>query len=84
MPVIRERFDQVLAGPRLMRSAGPVYLTSARHGMGERISMPLSDDGSRCDGIFGATLYSLDRAGSREQAIGRDLANETVDFFDIS
>jgi hypothetical protein len=82
LPVIRERFDRVVEGPLLMRSAGPVYVTSGRHGAGERISMPLSDDGSRCDGIFGATVYTIGNA-SPDNRVVRYVEGEEVEFFDI-
>ena len=80
MPVIRERFDRVVNGPRLMRSAGPVYRASGRHGTGERISMPLADDGIRSDGIFGATVYAIGDAGQDNRVV-RDVASEEVEFF---
>src|SRR5258708_21371500 len=39
---IRERLEPVRAGPKLCLTTSRVYVTSGRHGTGERISMPLS------------------------------------------
>jgi hypothetical protein len=84
MPGIRERLDHVLAGPKLMRSIGRVYATSGRHGIGERISMPLSDDGSRSDGIFGATAYTFELPVQRGQTVEPEARGEEVEFFGLS
>jgi hypothetical protein len=82
-PIIRERLDFLLARPRLMRSTGSVYLNSGRHGVGERISLPLSDGGSHPDGIFGATAYLLNYPVPRDQRLELEAAQEEVEFFDL-
>ena len=82
-PVIRERFARVMAGPRLMRSAGRVYVTSRRHGSGERISLPLADDGVSCDGIIGATVYTFDRPVGQDEKIENDEREEAIEFFEF-
>jgi len=51
------RFRKVVAERALYRSTGTVFHQAERHGYGERIIMPLSDDGVTIDGIFGATQY---------------------------
>jgi hypothetical protein len=51
------RSKQVIAKPALFRSDGDIFHMPDRHGYGERIIMPLSDNGGAADGIFGATQY---------------------------
>ena len=51
------RSRQVIARPALFRSDGDIFHLPDRHGYGERIIMPLSEDGGAADGIFGATQY---------------------------
>jgi hypothetical protein len=54
-------FKRVVAGPQFFRERGPVYIHLGRACLGERIVMPLADDGTNCDGIIGATLFELNR-----------------------
>lgn len=51
------RSKQVITRPALFRSNGDIFHMLDCHGYGERIIMPLSEDGGRADGIFGATQY---------------------------
>jgi hypothetical protein len=84
MPVLRERLARVLAGPGFMWNYGRVYVTSGRGGFGERLSLPLSEEGVRADGIFGATVYTFE--GSQvlpRQRLERDVSDEEVEFFDL-
>jgi hypothetical protein len=50
------RFRRVVQEPALYRHAGVLYRQQAHDGLGERIMMPLSDDGVTGDSILGATL----------------------------
>jgi hypothetical protein len=84
MPIIRERFDRMLSGPLFMHSAGPVYVTSGRYGVGERISMPLSDSGRGADGVFGATVYTFDGMAHVDQEVHIEPSTEEVEFFDLA
>lgn len=52
-----QRCKRVVCEPALMRSEGTVFQHIDRHGIGERIIMPLADDGAEGDGILGATIY---------------------------
>jgi hypothetical protein len=54
-PWVRERFRRVVMEPALYNHAGTVYTQMDRHGFGERILLPLSEDGIAADGILGAT-----------------------------
>lgn len=51
------RSRQVIGRPALFRSNGDVFHMTDCHGYGERIIMPLAEDGIEADGIFGATQY---------------------------
>jgi hypothetical protein len=82
VPVLRERLARVLAGPALMWAYGLVYVTSGRRGFGERLGLPLSEDGVRADGIFGATVYTFDTgAAPPRERLERDISDEVVEFF---
>ena len=48
---------RVVCEPALYIGKGMVFKYVDRHGQGERIIMPLADDGILGDGIFGATVY---------------------------
>jgi len=52
-----QRCKRVVCEPALMRSKGMVFQHVDRHGIGERIIMPLADNGTDGDGILGATIY---------------------------
>ncbi len=61
--VAAEHFDAVNAGfldvVRLRQAAltsGPIYRCLERVALGERLALPLSDDGETADGIIGATI----------------------------
>jgi hypothetical protein len=54
---LSSRFRDVMRKPALFRGSGTVFRQEDRHGDGERIIMPLSEDGRSIDGIFGATQY---------------------------
>jgi hypothetical protein len=83
VPLVHSRYRTVLDGPSFMRGYGPVYLRIGKHGFGERIVLPLAQDGVTADGILGATIYRLDvpmnLAGSGEI----DYRKEQLDFFPL-
>ncbi len=58
------RFRKVVMDAALYRSDGAVFHQAERHGYGERIIMPLSDDGVTMNGIFGATQYQTELAAT--------------------
>jgi len=58
----RKVFDwhrRVVTEPALAHGEGLVFSHVGRLGIGERIIMPLAEDGSTGDGIFGATAYEI-------------------------
>jgi hypothetical protein len=60
-PVVFERTRRVVREPCLARHQGIVHRQTDRIGTGERIVLPLSDNGEQADGILGATEYKITR-----------------------
>lgn len=58
-PVLFARSKRIITQPALMRGSGLAFRHLDRYGTGERIMMPLAEDGEHGDGIFGATEYHL-------------------------
>lgn len=56
---IREQFHRVLDEPAIYVGRGAVFDYAGHYGTGERIIMPLADDGSQADGLLGATTYAF-------------------------
>lgn len=54
---IVERHRRAMAEPSLVHGRGPVFAHAGRHGIGERIILPLAEDGEHADGLLGATVY---------------------------
>jgi len=69
------RSKRLIAEPAFYHAVGVVFQHIDRFGKGERIMMPLADDGVTGDGIFGATLY-LAQPGAPE-----DDSGETESWF---
>lgn len=63
-----QRCKRVVTEPALMRSEGTVFQFVERYGVGERIAMPLANDGTTGDGIFGATIYDAYRGSPGEMS----------------
>ena len=57
-PKIFARHRRVVTEPCLVHGSGQVFIHAHRIGIGERIIMPLAEDGVHGDGLFGATLYN--------------------------
>lgn len=56
VPWVSKLFKRVVATPALYSHSGTVFQQSGCAGFGERILLPLSDDGIAADGVLGATL----------------------------
>lgn len=50
---------RITCEPALFHGKGMVFHHLERIGLGERIMLPLADDGSQGDGILGATTYEM-------------------------
>jgi len=53
------RAKRLLSEPALFHSEGKVFHHFERIGRGERIMLPLAEDGRHGDGILGVTIYEL-------------------------
>jgi hypothetical protein len=53
---VRGLFERVVGEPALYNHAGLFFRQQDRDGLGERVMMPLSEDGHRADGVLGATI----------------------------
>ena len=53
------RAKRVILDPALYRGSGKVFDHFERIGCGERIILPLAEDGEHGDGILGATIYEM-------------------------
>lgn len=74
------RHRRVVTEPCLAHGNGPVFLHVGRRGHGERIILPLAEDGSHGDGIVGITVYDLP-AGPSD--FGKALAAEQITYFPL-
>ena len=70
---------RVVLEPALAYGAGKVYSRIDRNFTGERIVMPLAEDGAQGDGILGATVY-LATAGV---GAAPSSADEKLEFFPV-
>jgi hypothetical protein len=66
-PALFARAKRVVIEPAFMRGHGLVFQHLGRYGTGERIILPLADDGEHGDGLLGATEYSVTAEPTREQ-----------------
>jgi len=73
---------RVVTEPAAMRGTGMIYSGLGFNFTGERIIMPLADDGRNGDGIIGATFYR--RFENEDDAASRaDLSRDHVAFFPL-
>jgi hypothetical protein len=75
------RYRRVLEQPAFMCNQGAVFSLHGGVGVGERIVMPLAEDGIHPDGILGATVYRLNGSRGRERLKSSEL--QSVEFFPI-
>jgi hypothetical protein len=72
--------QRVVVQPAFARGSGLIYRRLGRNFTGERIIVPLADDGLHADGLIGATVYNPIAGGIQEE--GPHLTGEErVDFF---
>lgn len=53
------RHSRVVCDPSIVICHGMIFSHAGRQGTGERLILPLADDGSHGDGLIGATTYEL-------------------------
>jgi hypothetical protein len=67
-PWLFARAKRVVCEPSLFLGSGMVFRHVERIGKGERIMLPLADDGADGDGVLGATVYEPRRSAPAEDA----------------
>ena len=82
--VVLDRYKAVIAGPRIMRTTGHVHMKTGRHGIGERLVLPLADDGITGDGVLGVTEYRLNIADAKSVGAAIDHHHEDITFYPLA
>ena len=77
------RHRRVVTEPAFFHGAGMVFARQGFATAGERIGLPLSEDGEVGDGIIGATYYSLLPKPEPERPLGPDFTPEQAGFFPL-
>jgi hypothetical protein len=77
------RHKRIVSEPALFHGSGFVFRHLGREGIGERIIMPLADDGIHCDGILGTTRYVFPSAEQLERPPSRDGSAEKEEFLPL-
>ena len=81
-PKIFARHRRVVTEPCFAHGSGQVFAHARRVGLGERIIMPLAEDGVHGDGLFGATLYN---SHPHERPLLADpTLGEKVEFYSLT
>jgi len=81
--IVLERYRAVISGPQIMHTAGHVHMKTGRHGIGERIVLPLSEDGVTGDGVLGATEYRLNIGDAKTVGAAIDHHHEKIAFYPL-
>ncbi|MBI2253897.1 MAG: PAS domain-containing protein [Proteobacteria bacterium] len=76
---IYARHRQVVTEPCFAHGIGAVFIHADRYGEGERIILPLAEDGLIGDGIIGATYYRF----VDNPPVGSRMLEETVSYFSL-
>jgi len=82
--VVLERYKTVMIGPRIMHTTGHVHMKTGRHGIGERIVLPLGEDGVHGDGVIGATQYRLNIGDAKRVGAAIDHHHEDINYYPVS
>jgi len=78
-----DRYMRVVSGPCLMHQRGVVFADVGRHGLGERIVLPVSDDGVRVNGVLGAAVYRPWSTAGAERALYLEGLSEELAFVSL-
>ncbi len=82
--VVLERYKTVIRTPSILHSTGHVHMKTGRHGVGERLVLPLADDGITGDGILGVTEYRLSIADAKSVGAAIDHHHEDIAFHPLA
>lgn len=78
-----QRLRHIITEPCFMYERGPIFLYAGRWGPGERIALPLAEDGVHADGIIGMTVYELLSRPGDKSALDRSQTAEERRFFPL-
>jgi len=81
--IVFPRHRRVVTEPGFMHGTGMVFARMGYTMAGERIGLPLAEDGEIGDGIIGGTFYSALPRLDEERPLGPDFAPEQVTFFPL-
>ncbi|HLZ74802.1 PAS domain-containing protein [Phenylobacterium sp.] len=77
------RYRRILDEPAAMVNSGFVFSLIGGSGIGERVALPLADDGEHPDGVFGATIYRVTGERLARYRVTVASGRETVRFFPL-
>jgi PAS domain len=72
---VRDRYRRIVTEPAVFHGIGRVFFTIGNPGLGERLVVPLADEGGVAMQIFGATFYDFSENPWR----GQNLSHEEVE-----
>ena len=75
----KAELTRVVTGPMIYRCRGPLFRAGGHTVDGERIVLPLAEDGSRGDGLLGASEYPVPPV----TGIPFELISEKVEWYSI-
>ncbi len=78
-PPILARYKRVVDEPCFVHWRGQVFRHAERLGFGERIILPMAEDGVAGDGVLGATIYNSAPAGGAVAAPGEEVEFHPLD-----
>jgi hypothetical protein len=81
--VVFPRHRRVVTEPGFFLGTGMVFALVGSTVEGERIGLPLAEDGTVGDGIIGGTFYSALPRPEAERPLGPDFTPEEVRFFPL-
>jgi len=81
--IFQHRYRRVLDEPAIMVNRGFVFSLIGGNGIGERLALPLAEDGDHPDGVLGATIYRV--AGNRlaHDRVTLSDERESVEYFPV-
>src|SRR3954467_5623898 len=81
--VVFPRHHRVVTEPSFFHGSGMVFARMGYSMAGERITLPLAEDGNIGDGIIGGTYYTTLPPAIEERALGPDFTPEHAAFFPL-
>ncbi|HZS85202.1 MAG TPA: PAS domain-containing protein [Stellaceae bacterium] len=72
LPLVRERYRRVVHDCAAMHAIGRVFVSMGDPGTGERLVVPLGEEGAKPRQIFGATFYRFARPRTGERRFSHE------------